>query len=90
MPTIGPSLLFAAGLVLGVGTGALIPRPSKEGKQVQSPVQLPPAPPSGERREVGPIRTPAGGVVLQGGFPGERWSQADMEVGHEWYDMGLD
>jgi hypothetical protein len=53
-------------------------------------VQLPPAPPSGERREVGPIRTPAGGVVLQGGFPGERWSQADMEVGHEWYDMGLD
>ncbi|GFZ49525.1 Nuclease [Saitozyma sp. JCM 24511] len=70
MPTLGPSLLFAAGLVLGVGTGALIPRPTKEGKQVQPPVQLPPAPPSGERREVGPIRTPAGGVVLQGGFPG--------------------
>jgi endonuclease G len=66
MPTLGPSILFAAGLALGVGTGVLIPRKSKQ----EVAVQLPPAPPSGEKREVGPLRTATGGLVLQGGFPG--------------------
>lgn len=67
MPTLGPSILFAAGLALGVGTGVLIPRRSKP------EIFTPPPPPSGEKRDVSPIKTsPAGGVVhLQGGFPGE-------------------
>ncbi|KAI9637460.1 uncharacterized protein MKK02DRAFT_23974 [Dioszegia hungarica] len=65
MPTIGPSVLFAAGLALGVGTGVLIPRRNKPD------VFTPPAPPSGEKRDLSPIKTPGGGVVhLQGGFPG--------------------
>jgi endonuclease G len=65
MPTLGPSILFAAGLALGVGTGVLIPRRTK------SDVFTPPPPPSGEKRDLSPIKTASGGVVhLQGGFPG--------------------
>lgn len=65
MPTLGPSILFAAGLALGVGTGVLIPRRST------SEVFTPPPPPSGEKRDLSPIKTATGGVVhLQGAFPG--------------------
>ncbi|ORX38537.1 hypothetical protein BD324DRAFT_577661 [Kockovaella imperatae] len=67
MPTLGPSLLFAAGLAVGIGTGSLIPR-----RQRPSDVpQLPPPPPEqvGDRSKL-PIPTPAGPAILQGGFPG--------------------
>ncbi|ODN78749.1 hypothetical protein L202_04312 [Cryptococcus amylolentus CBS 6039] len=72
MPAIGPSLLFAAGLTLGVGAGVLYP------KQSQGAVPLPPAPPEGalrgvsEAKESRALIPTAGGIVgpLQHGFPG--------------------
>jgi endonuclease G len=69
MPTVGPSILFAAGLALGVGTGVLIPRLGKADAP-PPPVFTPPPPPSGEKREVGKLATPTGGVMLAGAFPG--------------------
>ncbi|WWC71552.1 uncharacterized protein I206_105510 [Kwoniella pini CBS 10737] len=69
MPTLGPSLLFAAGLTLGVGAGVLYPR-----KPATSPlpnVQLPPSPPEGGRQESRAlIPTATGSTVLSHGFPG--------------------
>lgn len=84
MPTLGPSILFAAGLALGVGTGVLIPRRSKP------EVFTPPQPPSGEKRDISPIKTSGGGVVhLQGGFPGKslttKQSSPYEESKADWY-----
>ncbi|KAK1927102.1 nuclease [Papiliotrema laurentii] len=68
MPGLGPSLLFATGLAVGVGAGALWPR---KVTPAQEKVVLPPAPPEGNYRgTVSTLATPSGGVVLQGGFPG--------------------
>lgn len=70
MPGLGPSILFATGLAVGVGAGVFIPRP---GKEVAKP-QIPPPPPEGNYRGTpSTLTTPTGGVILQGGFPGE-WS----------------
>ncbi|WVR07501.1 hypothetical protein IAU60_004543 [Kwoniella sp. DSM 27419] len=67
MPTLGPSLLFAAGLTLGVGAGVLYPR---KATSVPS-VQLPPPPPEGGKQESRAIvPTASGSVVLANGFPG--------------------
>ncbi|KAK4688590.1 hypothetical protein P7C73_g1523, partial [Tremellales sp. Uapishka_1] len=65
MPSLGPSILFAAGLTLGVGAGVLYPRKTK-------PEAVFPPPPStgGKVESKSLIATPSGGVVLQGGFPG--------------------
>ncbi|KAK8854776.1 hypothetical protein IAR55_003515 [Kwoniella newhampshirensis] len=69
MPTIGPSLLFAAGLTLGVGAGVFYPR--KTAVPTPSNGQLPPPPPEGGRQESrGLIPTASGSAVLAGGFPG--------------------
>lgn len=68
MPTLGPSILFAAGLTIGVGAGVLFPRKNSPEKAVM----LPPPPPEGNYRgTVSTVATPTGGVSLQGGFPGE-------------------
>ncbi|KAL7422771.1 nuclease [Cryptotrichosporon argae] len=66
MPTLGPTILFAAGLALGVGAGALVPRaPPKQ------PASAPfVAPPEGGREKSVSVPTAGGGVVLAGGFPG--------------------
>jgi endonuclease G len=69
MPSLGPSLLFATGLALGIGAGVLVPRKSEQVAPIP-PVYTPPPPPSGEKREVGKLATPSGGVTLAGGFPG--------------------
>ncbi|WVQ81843.1 hypothetical protein IAT38_003970 [Cryptococcus sp. DSM 104549] len=68
MPTIGPSLLFAAGLTLGVGAGVFYPRAPAQ----QTSVALPPPPPEGGRSESKALIPTATGIVgtLQGGFPG--------------------
>ena len=71
MPSIGPSLLFATGLALGVGAGVLVPRKTEKAGPVP-PVYTPPPPPSGEKREMGKLATPTGGVALAGGFPGKK------------------
>ncbi|ORY35593.1 nuclease [Naematelia encephala] len=67
MPTLGPSILFAAGLTLGVGAGVLYPR-----RTTSSDVQIPPPPPEGGRDVArSPVKTASGSaVVVQGGFPG--------------------
>ncbi|OWZ42874.1 endonuclease G, mitochondrial [Cryptococcus neoformans c45] len=70
MPTLGPSLLFVAGLTLGVGAGTFLPR-----KASQPNVPLPPPPPEGGRpdfKESKALVPTATGIVgpLQGGFPG--------------------
>ena len=68
MPTLGPSILFAAGLTIGVGAGVLFPRKNSPEKAVM----LPPPPPEGNYRgTVSTVATPTGGVSLQGGFPGK-------------------
>lgn len=64
MPTLGPSLLFAAGLTLGVGAGVLFPRKKEEALPV-----LPP--PSYSNQVNQAVTLPSGSVRLQGGFPGE-------------------
>lgn len=69
MPTLGPSVLFAAGLAIGAGAGMFYPR--KSPVPLSPPVQLPPPPPEGGKQGQGPISTPAGPLVLQGGFPGQ-------------------
>ncbi|WWC90696.1 uncharacterized protein L201_005633 [Kwoniella dendrophila CBS 6074] len=68
MPTLGPSLLFAAGLTIGVGAGVLYPRkPTSTGPTVQ----LPPPPPEGGKQESRAlIPTAVGSAVLAHGFPG--------------------
>lgn len=69
MPTLGPSLLFVAGLTLGVGAGTYLPR-----KASQPNVPLPPPPPEGGRPDFKSkaLVPTATGIVgpLQGGFPG--------------------
>jgi endonuclease G len=65
MPTLGPSVLFAAGLTLGVGAGVLFPR--KKAEQVQ----IPPPPPVGIQEVPKRLPTSTGSVALAGGFPGE-------------------
>lgn len=73
MPTLGPSLLFAAGLTLGVGAGIWFPR-KKEPVAVAVPVGVP-FPPSpdhaGDAEKRVALPTPSGTAVLAGGFPGE-------------------
>jgi endonuclease G len=64
MPGIGPSLVFAAGLAVGVGAGSLIPKKSTKEIGV-----LPP-PPVEKYDVVKRLPTATGSVVLQGGFPG--------------------
>lgn len=71
MPGLGPSVLFATGLAVGVGAGVLYPR-----KQAKETVVLPPPPPEGAYRgTVSSLPTPTGIVALQGGFPG--WLMSD-------------
>jgi endonuclease G len=80
MPTLGPSLLFVAGLSLGIGAGVFIPRrDAAKPVAVGVPAALPsgtgaPYPPPPERagEKTGMIQHPtaAGQVTLAGGFPG--------------------
>ncbi|WWC93795.1 hypothetical protein V866_000631 [Kwoniella sp. B9012] len=68
MPTLGPSLLFAAGLTLGVGAGIFYPR--KPTSPIQN-VQLPPPPPEGGKQDSKAlVPTAMGSAVLSHGFPG--------------------
>ena len=78
MPGLGPSLLFATGLAVGVGAGVLYPRkPTKE-------VFTPPPPPEGNYRGTPTkVVTPTGGVALQGGFPGEQNPTAYAAFGRD-------
>ena len=64
MPGIGPSLVFAAGLAIGVGAGTLLPKKGKSEGGV-----LPP-PPVEKYDVVKRVPTAGGSAVLQGGFPG--------------------
>jgi hypothetical protein len=64
MPGIGPSLVFVAGLAVGVGAGSFIPKKSTKEIGV-----LPP-PPVEKYDVVKRLPTATGSVVLQGGFPG--------------------
>jgi len=64
MPGIGPSLVFAAGLAVGVGAGSFIPKRSTKEIGV-----LPP-PPVEKYDVVKRLPTATGSVILQGGFPG--------------------
>lgn len=80
MPTLGPSILFVAGLTLGVGAGALFPR-----KKEQVPVPVPAQSLPGNVPFPVPVERPGAGheekrlvvpvagstVTLAGGFPGE-------------------
>lgn len=77
MPTLGPSILFVAGLTLGVGAGALFPR-KKE--QVPVPAQSLPGnvpfpvpverPGAGHEEKRIAVPVAGGAVTLAGGFPG--------------------
>jgi endonuclease G len=64
MPGIGPSLVFAAGLAIGVGAGTLLPKKGKSDAGI-----LPP-PPVEKYDVVKRVPTAGGSAVLQGGFPG--------------------
>jgi endonuclease G len=64
MPGLGPSLVFATGLAVGVGAGSFIPKKSK------SEVGVLPPPPVEKYDVVKRLPTATGSVVLQGGFPG--------------------
>jgi endonuclease G len=73
MPGLGPSLLFAGGLAIGVGAGVLIPR-----KTPPTPrdIVLPPAPPEKPNaKPVVSLNTSSGPAHLQGGFPGMSGSE---------------
>ena len=72
MPGIGPSLVFAAGLAVGVGAGSFIPKKSTKEIGV-----LPP-PPVEKYDVVKKLPTATGSVVLQGGFPGTPSIQCHM------------
>jgi endonuclease G len=64
MPGLGPSLVFAAGLAIGVGAGTFLPQKSKRDTGV-----LPP-PPVDNYDVVKRVPTAGGSALLQGGFPG--------------------
>lgn len=64
MPGFGPSLVFAAGLAVGVGAGSFIP------KQSTKEIGVLPPPPVEKYDVVKRLPTAGGSVVLQGGFPG--------------------
>jgi len=64
MPGLGPSLVFAAGLAVGVGAGSLLP------KKTKAEVGVLPPPPVEKYDVVKRLPTASGSVVLQGGFPG--------------------
>ncbi|WVR00021.1 hypothetical protein IAU59_007163 [Kwoniella sp. CBS 9459] len=73
MPTLGPSLLFAAGLTLGVGAGVFYPRKGSlpPGTAAGQNVQLPPPPPEGGKQESRAlVQTATGSAILAHGFPG--------------------
>lgn len=64
MPGLGPSLVFAAGLAIGVGAGTFLPpRPKKDAGVL-------PPPPVEKYDVVKKIPTAGGSAMLQGGFPG--------------------
>lgn len=66
MPGLGPSLVFAAGLAIGVGAGSFIPtRPT-----AKKDVGVLPPPPVEKYDVVKKIPTAGGSAMLQGGFPG--------------------
>lgn len=69
MPTIGPSVLFVAGLTLGVATGYWSGR--EQPKAVPAGVPFPP-PPEHAGQDVKRVQIPiaGGSVVLAGGNPG--------------------
>jgi endonuclease G len=64
MPGLGPSLVFAAGLAIGIGAGTYIPKKSNKDVGV-----LPP-PPVEKYDVVKKLPTATGSAILQGGFPG--------------------
>ena len=69
MPTVGPSLLFAAGLTLGIGAGVFYPRKTTP---IDSPFSSSALPGDAIHDVIPPkpISSPSAGSVLQGGFPG--------------------
>lgn len=79
MPTLGPSILFVAGLTLGVGAGALIPR--KKEPVTAAPTQTLPGnvpfpvpverPGHGHEQKQLAVPVASGTVTLAGGFPGK-------------------
>ncbi|WOO83842.1 Mitochondrial nuclease [Vanrija pseudolonga] len=69
MPTLGPSLLFAAGLTLGIGAGIFIPRKPAPTPPATAPFVAAPEH-AGEKSKAVTLATPSGPVVLAGGFPG--------------------
>lgn len=71
MPTIGPSLLFAAGLTLGVGAGYFGGRDTKRAVPVPAGTPLPPPPEGGKEIQRLAVPTSGGGVILAGGYPGD-------------------
>jgi hypothetical protein len=64
MPGLGPSLVFAAGLAIGVGAGTFLP------KKARSDIGVLPPPPVEKYDIVKQLPTAGGNVMLQGGFPG--------------------
>jgi len=64
MPGIGPSLVFAAGLAVGIGAGFFIP------KKTTKEIGVLPPPPVEKYDVVKRLPTATGNVALQGGFPG--------------------
>lgn len=75
MPGLGPSLVFAAGLAIGVGAGSFLPK--GDTKRENIPV-LPP-PPVEKYDVVNRVPTAGGSAALQGGFPGMSLSCAILE-----------
>jgi hypothetical protein len=65
MPGLGPSLVFAAGLAIGVGAGTFLP------KKGRSEVGVLPPPPVEKYDVVKRLPTAGGSAMLQGGFPGK-------------------
>jgi endonuclease G len=79
MPGLGPSLIFAGGLAIGVGAGVFLPRKAGPTRDVV----LPPSPPEKPNaKPVQSLNTAIGPAILQGGFPGEQRvpSKADHEL----------
>jgi endonuclease G len=70
MPTLGPSLLFAAGLTLGVAGGYWGGRDKKVVPPYQAGTPLPPPPEGGHELQRLPLPTSSGPVVVAGGYPG--------------------
>lgn len=80
MPTLGPSLLFAAGLTLGIGAGIFIPRKPAPTPPATAPFVAAPEH-AGEKRKAVTLATPSGAVVLAGGFPGA-WCRT-LDIHHD-------